>query len=444
MRRFLTGFGLASMIGVLLVVATGTTADDKETPYTPDPVIQGPKNTDRLTNAVMHTLPLEDVVADHRTGADGNYLATRVISTASPVVVRQNHPAGPQYQEAVGYSFLLNSPKYPGLCRMDDGTLVVTLTAALSGETVRRDGVTYVDENTRTDVILFSRDQGQSWSQPGRIPGYRTTPMNLGGQRLMLRGWNSKVDVPESYRFWFSDDAGQTWSEEEAVAALPDGKRPITDVAPNMLIEGDTIRFLFYVGGTGTIMRPYNHVTHQWGEPSFFPQAWMEFARCSEASLTRAKNGDLVASFRSSRPGIPAPSDHWRSILTSRSSDDGQTWSMPDVHSLYGHVHHSLVTLPDGRILMTYAARLGELDGRLYHGHEAVISYDHGKTWDWKRRFILFRGTDGAMHSPQSVLMDDGRVFTIVMHPVSYTWRDRQTQGNLIALSNVSAVIWKP
>ena len=408
----------------------------------PNPIVQG-KNKDRLSNNVMHTLPLKAVIADHKTGSDGNYVRTRVISTVSPAVVRQNDPKGPRYQEGIGYTFLLNSPKYPGLCILDDGTLVLTLTAALSGEIVKRKGVTYVDENTRTDVILFSRDNGKSWSQPLRIPGYRTTPMNLGGKRLLLRGWASKYDVPETYRFWFSQDGGKTWSKEEKVAALPDGRRPITDVSPNMLIEGDTIRFMFYARG-GTLMRPYNHVQRKWGKPYSFPKSWMDMARCSEASITRAKNGDLVGSFRSSRPDIPAPSDHWRGIVTARSTDNGKTWTRPQVHSLYGHVHHTLLTLPDGRILMTYAARLGELDGKLYHGHEAVISHDHGKTWDWKRRFILFRGTDGAMHSPRSVLMRNGRVFTIFMHPVSYTWRDKQTRGNLIALSNVSAVIWKP
>lgn len=114
------------------------------------------------------------------------------------------------------------------------------------------------------------------------------------------------------------------------------------------------------------------------------------------------------------------------------------------MHTLYGHVHHSLLAFPDGRILMTYAARIGELDGQLYHGHEAVFSHDHGKTWDWARRLILFRGTDGTMHSPQSVLLSNGRVLTVVMHPVSYTWRDEQAKGNLIGISNVSVVIWQP
>ena len=407
--------------------------------------IHGPRNKDELTNEVMHTLPLKDVLKDQKTGTDGEYPPTRVISSIAPVVVRQNDPVAPKYQEALGYTFLRNAPKYPGLCRMDDGTLVLTLTAALSGEVVIQEKRTLLDENTRTDVILYSKDDGLSWSKPQRIPGYRTTPMNLGGKRLMLRGWNSKVDVPETYRFWFSENAGKTWSKEEKVPTLPDGSWVITDVAMNFPVEGDTIRFMFYHNQgrrnrTGTVMRPYNLTTHEWGEPTFFPRKFSS----SEASLTRAKNGDLVASFRSGRPGIPAPSDRWRGIITAYSTDDGETWSEPAVHSLYGHVHHSLLTFPDGRILMTYAVRIGELDGRSYNGHEAVFSHDNGRTWDWEHRYILFRGTHGSQHSPQSVLLSNGRVLTVVMHPMSYTWADRETKGNMIAFSNVSAVIWQP
>ena len=266
----------------------------------------------------------------------------------------------------------------------------------------------------------------------------------------MLRGWLDWIDTAENFCFWFSEDGGQTWSEPEKVPALPDGRAVNTDVAPNMLIEGDTVRFVFYIDGgdgrfrTEAIIWPYNHVAHQFTEPWFFPQAWMESARCSEGSLTRAANGDLVACFRSHRPGIPSPFDGWRGIVTTYSSDDGKTWSEPAVHSLYGHVHHSLLPFSDGRVLMTYAVRLGELDGRNYHGHDAVLSHDNGRTWDWTRRFILFRGgADYSQHSPRSVMLDDGSVLTVFMHPVSYSWADEDTRGNLIGISNVSVIIWQ-
>ena len=149
-----------------------------------------------------------------------------------------------------------------------------------------------------------------------------------------------------------------------------------------------------------------------------------------------------MASFRSARPGIPAPTDHWRSIITSRSTDDGKTWSEPEVHFLYGYVHHSFLNFPDGRALMTYAARIGELEARTYHGVEAVMSHDLGKSWDWEHRYILFRGTDGCMHSPQSVLFSDGRILTALMHVTSYSWNDGTVEGNLIRLGHVPVVIW--
>ena len=455
---------------------------------------QGPDNNDLLTSPWMHTISFADATTDHATGVDGQFERQRVASTVAPVVVRQHAlPDGAaQYQEARGYSFLLNSPKYPGMTMLDDGTILLTLTVALTGETVAtEDGVTLVDEATRDDVLLRSTD-GVNWEQPILIPGYRTTPMNLGGSRLMLRGWSSKVDVPETFCFWFSEDAGRSFNcEPEPVPPLPDGRRVITDVSPSMLVEGDTIYFMFMVadpegearGGSGTpagwdattVLWKYNHVLHTWSnQPYFFPLEWRRAGRTSEASIIRAANGNLLASFRSGRPGPSSlPADKWRGLVTATSSDNGATWSMPKVHSLYAHVHSSLLLLPDGRLMMTYAARVGEIDGVLYHGHEAVISDDHGESFDWAQRyrlphttapyisncclidfaltlycrFVVFRGVDGAQHSPQSVCLRDGRILTVVMHPVAYTWRGEpggalEARGNLQGISNVSCVVW--
>ena len=200
-----------------------------------------------------------------------------------------------------------------------------------------------------------------------------------------------------------------TWSEPESVPPLPDGRTVITDVSPNMLIEGPEIYFLFMVDdttnewGSCTVLRRYNHEEHSWGEPSVFgDEEWRGFALTSEASLVRAANGNLVASFRSGRKGPSnLPADKWRGIVTATSADNGVSWSWPKVHSLYAHVHSSLCRLPDGRLLLTYAARVGEIDGVLYHGHECVVSHTHGETWDWEHRFVVFRGVDGAQVRPR-------------------------------------------
>jgi len=63
------------------------------------------------------------------------------------------------------------------------------------------------------------------------------------------------------------------------------------------------------------------------------------------------------------------------------------------VYFKYGKTHSELLTLPNGDILLTYAIRMGELDGKIYHGIEAVFSHDNGVTWDWVHRYILFRWT---------------------------------------------------
>jgi len=396
-------------------------------------------NGDRVSNSIQ-TLPAKDVLKSHATDGAGVFLKSRVISTISAVVVRQDDTAGAKYQEALGYTFLMNTPAFPGLTQMDDGKLVLTLNVLASDDL----------DGPRRGVVLFSKDDGMSWTQPHPIPLSRCNPVNLGGSKLMIRGDESLS---------FSDDGGETWSDPEPLAPLPDGRSMLTDVPMNPLVEDGKVRFIFYTrGGDGdwgaeSLQRSFDIERHDWGEPTFFPK-WPDDGprwRTSEGSITRAKNGDLVAAFRTGRPGLSVanynatsghpgqvPSDHWRGICTSHSTDDGKNWSEPDVHFQYGHVHMSLLPLTDGRILMTYAARIGELEGRTYHGIEAVMSHDNGKTWDWERRYILYRGRSGPMHSPQSVLLSDGRILTTFMYHTDFS----NQATNRLRINHTSAAIW--
>lgn len=407
-------------------------------------------NADKLTNTIQ-TLPFEQVFESERTDGYGLYPPTRVTSPLAPVVVRQDAPEGPRYQEARGYRFLVNSMKYPRLARMDDGRLFLAATGALHPGYIE-DPIGYVDD----PIMLFSDDEGKTWSQPRRTRMHGL-PISLGGARLMLHG--SERNVRGQF-LWFSDDAGETWGDPEEIPTLPDGRE--TWQHGSALVEGDTVATLSYaerlkkddgrlrgsVSPGGTWLRRYHADAHQWDDPIQLPD-WPT----SEGAITRAGNGDLVISLRTAMPAVPIHSDHWRGITTSRSSDDGKTWSDLDYHSLYGHVHSTLKTLSDGRILMTYAARIGELEGMSYHGIEAVLSRDNGVTWDWEGRYILFRSDGPSTHSPESVELSDGRIFTILMHGQNYSWDCRQEgsqwnegkwKGYLNFLGNVSAVIWTP
>ena len=385
----------------------------------------------------FQTLPIEQVLQEHRVK---EVQSERLTSSISPVVVRQNDPDGPKYQEGLGYRFLVYTAAYPGLCAMDDGKLVMTFS---TGGILTDGGYLRGGPKGRNGYVLFSDDDGLSWSQPRHVATMRgASPINLGGSRLMLR-------VGQEFLL-FSEDAGQSWSEPEPIPDLPDGRRISSDVALNGLVDDNFIAFIFYTQQKApatdleSVIRKYDTASHTWGDPSFLPASWYS----NEGAITQANNGDLVAVLRSSRPdiplpGVPMPSDHWTGLICAISKNNGLTWSRPSVELLYGHVHQSLLPLPDGRILMTYAARIGELDGRDYNGIEAVVSYDHGRTWDWKRRYILFRGTSGHMQAPQSVRRCDGKILTSFMHHSDFPWATKeQKTGRLRYVPHVSVVIW--
>jgi len=373
-----------------------------------------------MTNSIQ-SLPIDEVLRNHRTS---KHRTESPISLIAPVVVRQDDPDGPRYQEALGYTFLIERAGFPGLAQMDDGKLVLTMR---TGDGMR---------------ILFSEDEGMSWSRPRPIPIGRCSPVNLGGAKVMLRGQTNNLVI--------SDDAGRTWSDPEPIPPLPGGAKYHTDLALNGLVEGDTVTFIFWTEDpeivkredwTYSFIRRYNVASHTWSDPQFFPEQW----RGNEGAITRAKNGNLVAAFRWVMAGISRPSDHWNGQFTTVSKDDGKTWSEPSIHLAYGHVHQSLLPFPDGRILMTYASRIGELEGRTYHGIEAVMSHDHGETWDWAHRYILFRWSSGYMHGPQSVRLSDGRVLTAFMYHTDFPWANGDPdQGPIRFMGHVSVVIWSP
>ena len=410
-------------------------------------------NEDGLTNSIQ-TIPIDRILQTEAKPDGVFYPSTRVISALSPVVVRRDDPDGAHHQEALGYKFIINRSGFPGLTRMDDGTLVLTLHAMLRPQS-SADG----EDARATSLILFSQDDGMSWTQPKRIDIRRCSPVNLGGGKLMLRGFRADGENQGPGGFRFSDDAGGTWSPLEPMPLLPDGRPAHTDVSYHPLVEGNVVTFLFWarVGqghsnwekgevGTEALVWRYRLDSHAWDEPVFLPREW----GLNEGSVTRAGDGSLVAVIRTQMLGTPLHNnDHLMGMATCRSTDEGQTWTQPARHFHYGHHHCSLQNLPDGRILLTYVARIGQLDGRNYHGVEAVLSHDHGATWDWERRCILYRTPDACPHSPQSAVLSDGRILTVLMDHTTYSWSDRSDEPAELTKYNIStrashvhAVIW--
>ena len=94
---------------------------------------------------------------------------------------------------------------------------------------------------------------------------------------------------------------------------------------------------------------------------------------------------------------------------------------------------------------MTYAVRMGELDGEMYHGIEAVLSRDNGRTWDWDQRFILFRwAMNQFMHTPESLELADGQILTVFTYHYHPSWGPSALGAPGYPMGLTSAVIWSP
>ncbi|NKB70516.1 MAG: hypothetical protein GKR89_25890 [Candidatus Latescibacteria bacterium] len=243
-----------------------------------------------------------------------------------------------------------------------------------------------------------------------------------------------------------SADGGLTWSGKQPFPTLPDGR--VTYRHGTVLVEDETLSGIFMVEGgpdksgwsAGSLLRRSRDGGRTWNEGIWLPPQW----QTSEGSLARANDGALVVSLRTAQaPDMPSYCDHWRRITTARSLDEGLTWTDHQVHFDYGKVHSGLLILDNGDILMTYAVRMGELDGQIYHGIEAVLSRDHGKTWDWARRFILFRwAMHQSMHSPVSVQLADGRTLTVFLFHYDAPWDKGSFSAAVLGMTGV--VIWSP
>jgi len=299
---------------------------------------------------------------------------------------------------------------------MPDGTLVLRMTQFI-----------HWNSQPERSIKMFSYDDGRSWSD--LVEDTVGSPMRgqlvpLGGQELMLYGGNT---------CHFSQDGGKTWDERVDVP-LPPGGYPAYDKG-TILVEGDKVTVIrFLPRGASRSPRGVDtwsalHHSYDRGRTWEKYVPVLEFIG-SEGSIVRAEDGSLVA-------------DHWRGITAYRSTDNGKTWSGPQILNQYGYVHMELLVLDNDDILMTYAARIGEVNGQTYHGVEAMLSHDNGKSWDWQNRFILFRNVaDEGMHSPISVQLSDGRILTVFMH--HDPMRFYNDGPGITGIGHVSAVIWSP
>jgi hypothetical protein len=322
---------------------------------------------------------------------------------------------------------------WPGLARLDDGTLL----AACSG--LRSQHVCPWGKT----VLVSSADEGRTWSAPrviqdSPLDDRDTGLLNLGGGRVLvtwftsetnnyfdnewvrglvsaaeLADWKAttdtwtKADVERWAHSWImlSSDRGATWSEPilspvsspAGPALLAGGDLLYLGKDARAMSEGHILAARSRDGGrgweiVGTVPLLPGTVPGNYHEPHV-----VELNGGRLLGLIRVENHpdcDLT------RLGVVD-----FSIMQSESDDGGRTWTTPRPLGFHGSppqiLRHS-----SGALVCVYGFR------QTGFGQRVMISRDGGATWDhdW---IIRADGPDFDLGYPKSVEMADGSIFTL-------------------------------
>lgn len=285
--------------------------------------------------------------------------------------------------------------------------------------------------------VLTSNDRGATWTdpRPARVDddgrpsiGMGTSLAYLGdGQLIFYESGGLAADQPAR---WFSSDHGQTWGNPVPLTESPNGKSwniwdpPLIDRYP----DTGHVRRIVETGYNSTNgiaqawIRSSDDTGQTWSDATRVPQ----WRRANEVFLFRAGNGKLVAACRTDIPERMEGKtlDHYEGLGVSHSNDDGRTWTAITQLYDYGRHHPSLLLMPNSDIVMTYVTRLGYVDdmnGMPQFGIEAVVSHDHGVTWDLDHRYLLHVWSGNqkgktywwpSSQATSSMLMPDGTILT--------------------------------
>jgi len=229
---------------------------------------------------------------------------------------------------------------------------------------------------------------------------------------------------------WHSHDDGRTWSAEPLLVSLPGWenlynlRRPF-QLADQTLIMPVTVGYPWrsrYVG----LLRSWDGGA-SWADPSFVtedPAGRVHYAAGVgywQPAMTAAPNGDLLCVCvldnrdsapprgpgSASGPRTFGPTEGLPRLVRAHSVDSGFTWSLPQDTGLGGDFP-SLTTLPDGRLLLTYAQRHSDGSAVLVH-----LSEDGGVTWT-PARAVRESGAS-LFYYPSSLVLADGALLTVCM-----------------------------
>ena len=289
---------------------------------------------------------------------------------------------------------------FPGLARLDDGTLV----------TVYRKGVLHARDRGYI-VSRRSADGGQTWSDEVIVvdnPALDVRDPNialLADGSLIVNYFQYDHELPgtvrNGLRVVHSFDGGETWGEPVVVGT---GSFVATSAPVLELPNGEVL--LAYYGSHEGSRYATAYVNRsddggKWWLGETVIAAGPAVKRpYQEPNLLLLENGDILATIRS---------DGERPIIhTSVSKDEGRTWSEPKP-AFKGSGTPSVAMLDSGGIIMIYRSKIG----RNFGLPALRVSSDGGATWTADLGETVIDRKDGDMMYASALQVPDGRIAVV-------------------------------
>jgi predicted neuraminidase len=240
------------------------------------------------------------------------------------------------------------------------------------------------------NAVIFQFPGGRMGIVWGRMEGSRPVRRGAGWSacRLMMRT---------------SDDNGHTWSEDEEI---PGSFGWLPRNVPLTLANGE---FVLPVSGrleeegSGSFLLVLQEDGRSWKRRGFIP-------RGSQPTVIQRDNGELLALMRS-RPHI----------LQSISTDNGETWSAPEMTVLKNPGSGIAMTrLDSGRVLLAF----NDTDRQDRTPFNVIQSFDDGRTWKDMR---ILEADWGEFSYPSIIQARDGMthlVYTYRRYSIKHTTFD--------------------
>ena len=363
-----------------------------------------------------------------------------------PIVVENSRAIGAGRLPAERIPIGITNDYKPCVARMPDGELLLIGFQAPVGRPLSEEYC----------FLYRSRDGGRTWSKrqdldfQGREPFLSVTRRGvLFAATLVLARVSDNTDGYDYCCLYRSDDGGKTWQEtklafDESLRSLrKDGQRP------DKARIGTTRNMLQLRDGTCVFgVASENGAARLWRSADA-GRTWDKSIACAyhggpdvgmyggpmhnEAFLFEASNGDILSIKRVDQQFYPpiegtdvpdGGTDQYHRMVLYRSSDGGANWSFEEFGSWYGEMYPSVLTLEDGRLLLTFTQRTSVPPNKPPLGLRAAIGQETpgGFDFDFKHDRIVLSAktpanlTSGGGFGP-TVQLDDGTLVS------SYSYR---------------------